>query len=68
MATKMPQAPQNKLQQIICDADLYYLGTDTYLSKSNKLYKELHESGIVKEPRAMEEHRNKIFTIATLFY
>ncbi len=49
MATKMPQLPKNKLQQIICDADLYYLGTDSYLAKSNKLYKELHETGIVKD-------------------
>ena len=49
MATKMPQAPSNKLQQIICDADLYYLGTDSYVAKSNKLYKELHEAGVVKD-------------------
>lgn len=49
MATKMPQVPENKLQQILCDADLYYLGTDSYLAKSNKLYEELHESGIVKD-------------------
>lgn len=49
MATKMPQSPKNKLQEIICDADLYYLGTDKYLTKSNKLYKELHAGGIVKD-------------------
>ncbi len=55
MATKMPQSPQNKLQEIICDADLYYLGTDLYLSKSNKLYKELRETGIVKD---REQWRN----------
>ncbi|MEP7252632.1 MAG: YitT family protein [Ginsengibacter sp.] len=49
MATKMPQAPVNLLQQIICDADLYYLGTDSYVTKANKLYKELHEAGIIKD-------------------
>ena len=48
MATKMPQSPTDKLQQIICDADLYYLGTDSYVTKANKLYQELHETGIVK--------------------
>ena len=49
MATKMPQSPKNKLQEIICDADLYYLGTDNYLIKSNKLYEELLAVGIVKD-------------------
>lgn len=55
MATKMPQAPENQLQEIICDADLYYLGTNAYITKANKLYKELHEAGIVKD---REEWRN----------
>lgn len=49
MATKMPQSPKNKLQEILCDADLYYLGTDSYVAKSNKLYKELHEAGMIKD-------------------
>ncbi len=30
MATKVPQNPQNKLSEILCDADLYYLGGDQY--------------------------------------
>ncbi len=55
MATKMPQAPKNKLEQIICDADLYYLGTDTFLPKSNRLYKELHTAGIVKKRSEWKE-------------
>ncbi len=54
-ATKMPQAPENKLAEILCDADLYYLGTDTYLTKADKLYKEMHEAGIIKD---REEWRN----------
>src|SRR5438552_9756214 len=28
MATQLPQSPHNKLSRILCDADLYYLGTD----------------------------------------
>jgi uncharacterized protein len=32
MATKIPQTPNNKLEQIICDADLDYLGRDDFFS------------------------------------
>ena len=48
LATKIPQNPQDKLAQILCDADLYYLGTDRYFPVADKLYKEFHEAGIVK--------------------
>ena len=30
MATKMPQNPNNQLEQIFCDADLFHLGTDDF--------------------------------------
>lgn len=49
LATKLPQRPKTKLARIICDADLYYLGTDKYFLRSNKLYIELHEAGFVKD-------------------
>ncbi|WP_299526760.1 Pycsar system effector family protein [uncultured Lutibacter sp.] len=39
-ATKMPQNPKNKLEEIICDADLYHLGTDTFFEKANLLRSE----------------------------
>ena len=42
MATKIPQLPQNKLQQIIADADLEYLGTNNAAVKANNLFKELN--------------------------
>ena len=41
LATSMPQAPKHILEQIICDADLYHLGTDAYLEWSNLLKQEL---------------------------
>lgn len=56
LATKIPQTPENKLAQILCDADLYYLGTNKYFVNSDKLYKELHEAGFV---RNREEWRNE---------
>lgn len=41
MATKLPQSPATNLEKILCDADLFYLGTDTYFDTSQKLYAEL---------------------------
>jgi len=48
MATKIPQLPKNHLEQIICDADLDYLGRDDFSPISDGLYKEFTEAGIVK--------------------
>jgi len=41
MATKLPQSPKNQLEQIICDADLDYLGRDDYAINSNNLLQEI---------------------------
>jgi predicted metal-dependent HD superfamily phosphohydrolase len=48
LATKIPQTPLNTLQEIICDADLDYLGRDDYPQISNKLYEELVASKIIE--------------------
>jgi len=41
MATKIPQDPHTKLEKIICDADLDYLGRDDFFTIGDKLYDEL---------------------------
>jgi len=41
MATKIPQTPHNKLEEIICDADLDYLGRADFTPISNTLFLEL---------------------------
>ena len=41
MATQMPQAPQNFLEALVCDADLDSLGREDYLDTSHDLYAEL---------------------------
>ncbi|MEE6186912.1 hypothetical protein PIECOFPK_01490 [Mycovorax composti] len=41
LATKMPQQPQNLLQQIVCDADLSHFSKDSFAEKSKNLRKEL---------------------------
>lgn len=42
-ATVMPQEPKDKLQQIICDADLYHLGSDSFGKKTNLLRAEYEQ-------------------------
>lgn len=41
MATKIPQNPKTKLEEIIADADLEYLGTESFEIKSQDLFHEL---------------------------
>jgi predicted metal-dependent HD superfamily phosphohydrolase len=41
MATRMPQAPQNFLEALVCDADLDSLGREDYLDTSHDLHAEL---------------------------
>ncbi len=43
MATRMPPNPKNKLEEIMCDADLDYLGRSDMVPVSNMLYRELKE-------------------------
>jgi len=40
LATKMPQHPSTQLEKIVCDADLYHLGTDHFKENSKLLKKE----------------------------
>ncbi len=57
MATVMPQNPQDLLSQIMCDADLYHLGTDAYIEKYKLLRKEIIE--LKKVEISKEEWRHK---------
>jgi predicted metal-dependent HD superfamily phosphohydrolase len=40
LATKMPQSPQNLLQEIVCDSDLYHLGSDDFRDRNKLMRKE----------------------------
>lgn len=48
MATRIPQSPNNHLEEILADADLDYLGRDDFFEWSNKLYLEWEASGKIK--------------------
>lgn len=41
MATKLPQSPKNKLEEIVADADLEYLGTENAPEMAGRFFKEL---------------------------
>lgn len=49
MATKMPQNPKTHLEEIICDADLDYLGRSDFFIVSKRLYKEMIELGSITD-------------------
>lgn len=40
LATRMPQAPTNRLEEILCDADLFHLGSTDYPDYQKRLRKE----------------------------
>jgi len=56
MATKIPQTPKTKLEEIICDADLDYLSRDDFEYIAATLFRELIENRLVDK----EETWNRI--------
>ena len=55
MATKLPQSPKNHLEQIICDADLDYLGRDDFFIIGDNLRKEFLHYNIVANNEVWEK-------------
>ncbi len=47
MATKLPPNPKTKLESIIADADLDYLGRRDFIPVSDTLYRELKVQGLI---------------------
>lgn len=47
MATEIPQQPTQHLEEILCDADLDYLGRDDFFARSELLYEEMRNLGSV---------------------
>lgn len=50
LATRTPQQPTNHLEEIICDADMDYLGRDDYYVIAETLRKELSEKNQNLDP------------------
>lgn len=66
MATKIPQSPKTHLAEILCDADLYYLGTDDYGIMAEKLYPEFIREGIATNK--MEWQRQQVVFLGSHIY
>ena len=58
MATQIPQKPRNLTEQILCDADLDYLGRDDFFTIGDKLFAELSMYGMINT----EEEWNRLQT------
>lgn len=52
MATKIPQSPTNLLEEILCDADLDYLGRDDFFRIGNSLFEELQAYHLLTDEQA----------------
>jgi len=61
MATKIPQTPNTLLEQIICDADLDYLGRNDFEPISRNLYKEFIFFKIIPEDIIWDHIQIKFF-------
>jgi hypothetical protein len=50
LSTVMPQNPQNLLEEIICDADLFHLGSEAFFNQTLLLKSEIEKTGQRKIP------------------
>lgn len=56
MATKIPQRPKTLSEKILADADLEYMGTDSFHKVSEKLFRELKHN----QPQLSRQEWNEI--------
>jgi predicted metal-dependent HD superfamily phosphohydrolase len=61
-ATIIPHNPQSLLEELICDADLDYLGRDDFHEIADNLRKELREQGKINSDRMWDEIQVKFLT------
>lgn len=66
-ATKVPQKPTNHLEEIICDADLDYLGGDEFYVIAEKLKKELMDRSMVTTDKEWDELQINFLSQHTYF-
>ncbi len=52
MATKIPQSPTNLLEEILCDADLDYLGRTDFFRIGNSLFEEMQAYHLLQDERS----------------
>lgn len=62
MATKVPQDPKSELANILCDADLDYLGRDDFYTIGDTLLEELKFKGILQDEQSWNRLQVKFLT------
>jgi len=67
LATALPQNPHTHLEQIICDADLDYLGRDDFYTIAHTLKREWDEYGLKKNLREWYEQQIRFVENHTYF-
>jgi ligand-binding sensor domain-containing protein/class 3 adenylate cyclase/predicted metal-dependent HD superfamily phosphohydrolase len=60
--TQIPHKPTTKLEEIICDADLDYLGRDDFHEIADKLRRELKEHGKISSDKQWDEIQVKFIS------
>jgi len=68
MATKMPQNPQNLLEEVLCDADLFHLATEKYCETACKLQEEMKFTKKIKLSDKKWLKMNKEFLVQQEFF
>lgn len=58
LATRMPQNPNGLLEQILCDADLFHLGTDDFMDRSKLMRKELETCKHIEIDKQLWRQKN----------
>jgi len=61
LATEIPQQPKHLLGEILCDADLDYLGRDDFPARSQLLYNEMRNLGTIASRAAYDELQRAFF-------
>jgi HD superfamily phosphodiesterase len=67
MSTKIPQSPQDKLAEVLCDADLDYLGRDDFDEISHSLYKEMKAYNLVNDMKTWNRIQVNFLSSHTYF-
>lgn len=57
MATKTPQKPISKLEELICDASQFHLGSNQYKQYSALLYKEYFSNNLINSFEAWQHYQ-----------
>ncbi len=67
MATKIPQSPKSKYEEIICDADLDYLGRDDFKKIGSSLFDELKAYDVLDDIKEWNKIQVKFLGNHTYF-